>query len=51
MVDYTAIQKFITGINLHLSTFKAKADKLVNAVFRHLPVIFLQRTPLWPSRR
>jgi hypothetical protein len=37
MVDYSAIQKFITKRNLHFITFYTKADKLVKAIIRHLP--------------
>jgi hypothetical protein len=37
MVDYNAIQKFLTKKNLHFFTFYTKVDKLVKAVIRHLP--------------
>jgi hypothetical protein len=37
MVDYNAIQNFLTEKNLHLFTFYTEADKPVKAVIRHLP--------------
>jgi hypothetical protein len=36
MVDYKAIQKFLTEKNLHVFTFYTKADKPVKAVIRYL---------------
>jgi hypothetical protein len=37
MMDYNAMQKFLTGKNLHFFTFYTKTDKPVNAVIRYLP--------------
>jgi hypothetical protein len=51
MVDYNAIKEILAEKNLHFFIFYTKADKLVKAVIRHFPAIFLQRTSLWPSRR
>jgi hypothetical protein len=37
MMDYNAIQKFLTEKNLHFFTFYTKADKPVKAIIRHFP--------------
>jgi hypothetical protein len=37
MVNYNAIQKFLTEKNLHFFIFYTKTVKLVKAVIRHLP--------------
>jgi hypothetical protein len=39
MVDYSAIQKFLTKENLHFFTLYRKAGKPVKSVIRHLPGI------------
>jgi hypothetical protein len=37
MVDYNAIQKFLTEKNLHFFIFYTKANKLSKAITQHLP--------------
>jgi hypothetical protein len=37
MVDYNAIQKFLTQRNIHFSTVYTKAHKPVKAVIMYLP--------------
>jgi hypothetical protein len=37
MVNYNAIQKFLTEKSLHFFIFYTKTDKSVKAVIRHLP--------------
>jgi hypothetical protein len=37
MVDYSAMQKFLTEKNLHFFTFYTKAGKTIKVVISHLP--------------